>query len=52
MMFAIFGATGSKGRRVCRRALDAGHQIKAFSFSRTEIVGVPEIKSTPSISMI
>ena len=47
MNIAVFGATGSTGQRFCRRALDAGHTIKPYSFSRTEIAGVEELQSTP-----
>ncbi len=47
MNIAVFGATGSTGRRFCRRALDSGHQITPFSFRRTVIEGVEEIQSTP-----
>jgi putative NADH-flavin reductase len=47
MKMAVFGATGDTGRRLCRRALDAGHEVRAFSGSRREIVGVDELTATP-----
>ena len=47
MNIAVFGATGDTGRRFCRRALDNGHQITPFSFSRTAIKGVEEVQSDP-----
>ena len=47
MNIAVFGATGDTGRRFCRRALDNGHQITPFSYRRTVIEGVEEVRSTP-----
>ena len=47
MNIAVFGATGDTGRRFCRRALDNGHKIIPFSFRRTVIEGVEEVRSTP-----
>jgi putative NADH-flavin reductase len=47
MKVAVFGATGDTGRRFCRRALDAGHEVCAYSGSRRTIVGVDELSATP-----
>lgn len=47
MKLAVFGATGDTGRRLCRRALDAGHELRAYSGSRRTIVGVDELAAIP-----
>lgn len=46
MRIAIFGATGETGRRVCRQALDRGHEVVPFSHSGKPIEGAPELSNT------